>query len=254
MSEPPEYETKARLLREIGQFLYGVAPTRAAIPLDDLYCALPNEPTFNVDAALKKMEANDLLGIELKGPTVRAVAYGKSCHELDCIPQVVLGRDYIYKKFSDAGVHLIVTDANSDEAGGTGYFCADFPNQIITAAHVLADRTVTGILDHSGNHIPLVGNLTGYGDSSLDLGALECQMPANINPIRVEWGTSDVGASLTVMGYPQIALHTPVFTIRLRSCILSQRNIHPHGSHSLFQAPLTQAAVAVLYLIAAVLR
>jgi len=72
MSEPPEYGTKATLLGKIGRFIYGTSPQREAIPVDDVYAAFPGKETFAVDFALKKMETQDLLSLELKGPKVRA--------------------------------------------------------------------------------------------------------------------------------------------------------------------------------------
>jgi len=211
MSEPPEYASRATLLGKIGRFIYGTSPPREAIPMDDVYTALPGEETFAVDSALKKMEAQDLLSLELKGPKVRPLGHGKVCFEQGCIPEVVLGRDYISKKFSTAVVHIIVSGLDGEESGGTGFFCADYPDQIITAAHVLSDRTVKNIRSRFGDEIPLTGGTVRIGGNGLDLAALECQMPAGIEPIRVEWNLSAVapGAGLTVFGYPKIALHHP---------------------------------------------
>jgi hypothetical protein len=211
MSEPPEYASKATLLGNIGRFIYGSSPQREAIPIDDLYNAFPHEETFAVDSALKKMEAQDLLSLELKGPKVRALGHGKVCFEQNCIPQIVLGRDYISKKFSTAVVHIIVSGLNDEESGGTGFFCAEYPNQIITAAHVLSGRTVKNIWTCFGERIPLMGGAVRIGGNGLDLAALGCQMPTGIEPMRVEWNLSAVGpgAGLTVFGYPKIALHLP---------------------------------------------
>src|SRR6266481_5253801 len=206
MSEPPEYASKAILLGNLGRFIYGSSPQREAIPIDDLYSAFPDEETFALDSALKKMETQDLLSLELKEPKVRAVGHGKACFEQNCIPQVVLGRDYISKKF-----HIIVSGLDDEESGGTGFFCADYPDQIITAAHVLIGRTVKNIWSCSGEEIPLTGGAVRIGGNGLDLAALECQMPARIEPIRMEWNLSamPLGAGLTVFGYPKIALHLP---------------------------------------------
>jgi Trypsin-like peptidase domain len=105
-----------------------------------------------------------------------------------------------------------VSGLNDEESGGTGFFCADYPDQIITAAHVLSERTVKNIWSCFGEEIPLTGGAVGIGGNGLDLAALECQMPTGIEPMRVvEWNLSAVvpGAGLTVFGYPKIALHLP---------------------------------------------
>lgn len=211
MFEPPEYASRATLLRKIGRILYGASLQRESIPMDDLYNALPTEETFAVDSAVKKMEAQDLLSLELKGPRIRALGHGKACFEQNCIPEVVLGRDYISKKFSTAVVHIIVSGLNDEESGATGFFCADYPNQIVTAAHVLSGRTIQKIWSRFGEEIPLTGGAIRIGGNGLDLAALECRMPPEVEPIRVAWNLNAVslGAGLTVFGYPKIAWHFP---------------------------------------------
>ncbi len=157
---------------------------------------------------------------------------------------MVLGRDYISKKFSAAVVHIIVSGRNEEESGGTGFLCADYPDQIITAAHVLNSRTVKAIWSRSGEEILLTGGGVKIGDSGLDLAALECHMPAGIEPIRVEWNRDAVvlGAGLTLFGYPKIALHLPSLYSQRLNCIRLRRNIRRRGSRSLFPAPHTRVA------------
>lgn len=211
MSEPPEYSGKAVLLGNIGRFIYGSSSQREAIPMDDVYDAFSSEEMAVVDSAVKKMEAHDLLLLQLKGPTIRPLGHGKVCFEQNCIPELILGRDYIYKKFGAAVVHIIVLDAHNEESGGTGFFCADFPDQIITAAHVLEGRTVKNVQSLLGEEVPITRDTATIGRNGLDLAALECQMPAGIEPIRIEWKPSAlaVGSALTVFGYPKIAGHRP---------------------------------------------
>ena len=211
MPEPPEYAGRAVLLGNIGRFIYGSLPQREAIPMDDVYEAFLSEEMSAVDSAVKKMETHDLLLLQLKGPTIRPVGHGKACSEQNCIPELVLGRDYIYKKFGAAVVHIIVLDANDEESGGTGFFSGDFPDQIITAAHVLEGRTVKNVQNFLGEEIPISGDAVTMGRDGLDLAALKCHMPAGIEPIRIEWKPSALapGSGLTVFGYPKIAGHRP---------------------------------------------
>jgi S1-C subfamily serine protease len=211
MSEPPEYAGRAALLVAIGRFIYDCSPQREAIPMDDVYDAFRSEEVSAVDYAVKKMETHDLLSLQLKGPIIRPLGHGKACSEQNCIAEVVLGRDYISKKFSAAVAHIIVSDAQGEESGGTGFLCADFPNQIITAAHVLDGRTVKKIRTILGEEIAFTGNTITIGRDGLDLAALQCHMPAGIEPIRIEWKPSALaaGSELTVFGYPKIAGHLP---------------------------------------------
>jgi hypothetical protein len=196
-------------LAGIGRFIYGSSPRSEAVSIDDVYSAFHGEETSSVDSALKKMDTRDLLSIELKGPRIRPLGHGKACFQKDCIPEVVLGPDYISKKFSPAVVHIIVSGLNDEESGGTGFFCFEYPDQIITASHVLRGRTVKRILDRFGNEIPMTSDAVKMGSNGLDLAILECKMPPGIEPIRVEWDESAVtlGNGLMVFGYPKIALH-----------------------------------------------
>jgi hypothetical protein len=233
MSEPPEYATQAALLAGIGRFIYGSSPHSEAVSIDDVYNAFHGEETSLVDSALKKMEARDLLSIELKGPRIRPLGHGKACFQKDCIPEVVLGRDYISKKLSAAVVHIIVSGLNDEESGGTGFFCVEYPDQIITASHVLNGRTVKKILDRLGNEIPMTSGAVRTGSNGLDLATFECKMPPGIEPIRVEWEESAVtpGNGLMVFGYPKIALHYPALyqsTAELHS--IAQKYLSAHNS------------------------
>ncbi|HWW16833.1 MAG TPA: serine protease [Candidatus Dormibacteraeota bacterium] len=211
MFEPSEYATRAALLRGIARLIYGSAAQREAIKIADVHEAFPEAKADAVDSALKKMDALELILIELEGPMIRGLGYGKACFERDCIPETVFGVDYIAKKYRNAIVHIIVGEPNGEESGGTGYFWADFPNHLITAAHVLDGRTVKRIEDSSGNVLELTRGPIRVGPGDLDLATLECDMPSGTEPIRVEWNPDSAapGAGLIVFGYPRIAFHLP---------------------------------------------
>jgi hypothetical protein len=208
MSEPLEYANKAALLRDIAEFLYGRA--RDCIAVDDVYKALPLERSEAIDFALKKMDALELISLQLREPVVRTLGYGKTCFEQGCVPEVILGADYVAKKYRGAVVHIIV-EGDAGESGGTGFFWADHPDHIATAGHVVSGRKILRIEGNDGSSIPVVSGDFRVGSGDLDLAVLECKLPGSVQPIRVEWRPDAVslGAQLIVFGYPKIAFHHP---------------------------------------------
>ena len=207
MSEPPEYASKAALLRNIAEFFYG-SRQGDPIPLDDVYVAFPGEREGLIDWALKKMDAFELVSLQLKKPLVGMLGFGKSCFEQDCIPELILGPDYVSKKYRSAVVHIIV-EGRDGESGGTGFFWADHANQIVTDAHVVRDRKILRIEDCYRNPIRFDNGAVRIPSDDLDLAVLECEMPGSIEPIKVEWRLEAAapGVKLIALGYPKIALH-----------------------------------------------
>jgi len=211
MSEPSEYASKASLLRGIAEFVYGSSHRRETVTIDDVYKAFPHEKGFAIDYALKRMDSFELISLELKGPVVRPLGHGKTCFEQNCVPEIILGLDYVAKKYKAAVVHIIVSGPNGEESGGTGFFWADYPNRVITAGHVVDGRTLKRIEDGEGNVMPITDNGVRSASDDLDLATLECDMPDGVEPIRVEWRPDAVslGAELIVFGYPKISFHHP---------------------------------------------
>jgi hypothetical protein len=212
MSEPVEYAGKAVLLREIAKLVYGL-PRQAteAIPIEDVYDALPEERASAIDSALKKMDALELISLELKKPSIRTLGHGKACFEQNCVPEVILGADYIAKKYRKAIVHIIIERSDGVESGGTGFFWADYLHQLVTAGHVVNGHRIKRIEDSDGNSIAFTGEQVKVGPPDLDLAMVACEMPAGVEPLRVEWKINAVslGAGLIVFGYPKIAFHHP---------------------------------------------
>jgi hypothetical protein len=209
MPEPQDYEESAALLRQVAAFLYGSSKPRPSITLEELYAGLGLD-NLAVDPLLKKMESNGLISLDLRGLRMGFLGKGKVSFERDCIAEVALGRDYITKKYMAAVVHIIVEDAEGQEAGGTGFFAADPRDRIVTAAHVVSGRRIKRIDDRLGNQLPFRdGRTMAPGD--LDLATIECGMPSDVEPIRVELeeNAASLGAELIVFGYPKVASHMP---------------------------------------------
>jgi hypothetical protein len=212
MPEPQEYQKTAALLRAIAEILYGSRHLKSSITVEDLHNRLTNEDSLAVDSSLKRMEQSGLISLDLRGSRIGLLGHGRTNFERGVIAEIVLGRDYIVKRFSKAIVHIILEESlDRPSASGAGFFSADYPDSIITAAHVLADRKVERIEDKDG--VPISTKITSIrlGANNLDLAIAKCKMPDDVEPLRVEWDRMAVSplANLIVFGYPQIGFHLP---------------------------------------------
>jgi S1-C subfamily serine protease len=207
MPEPAEYERQAILLRRIATVLYGLPRPHPVVPLEELYAQFPSENDSEIDSLLKRMENRDLLVLKLKGAEIGLLGHGKARHEQNCVAEMVLGPEYIIQKYKPATVHIIVEGKETDESGGTGFFTADLPHTIITAAHI-AKRKILRIENAFGEEIAFGGSVRLPTDD-LDLAILDCEVPDGIEPIRVEWSPTafSEGAEMRVFGYPQVGGH-----------------------------------------------
>jgi S1-C subfamily serine protease len=209
MPEPQEYSKLAPLLKRIATILYGSPIPSSSVSVEDLYKQMPDDDTFEIDSTLKQLESQRLLSLSLNGHRIGLLGNGKAVFEQNCIAEKVLGRDYIIKKYRSAIAHIVVEGQTTDQTSGAGFFCTDFPNVLVTAAHV-AKRKIITIEDVSGAVLTSSGQVKIPSDD-LDLALLDCEMPAAVEPIRIEWNPKAVseGASVIVFGYPKIAGHFP---------------------------------------------
>ena len=224
MPEPQEYEKSAILLRRVASLLYASPKAENSITLEHLYQEFSEEDTLPVGSALRRMEHHGLLELELKGSRIGLTGTGKSAFAQNCVAEIVLGQDYIAKKYRSAIVHIIVEGTDTPETGGTGFFSVDFPNAVVTAGHVVTPR-ILRIEDTSGSTLSLQGE-PKFAPGELDLAILECPMPSGIEPIRVEWNSQAISsrADLLIFGYPEIAFHHPsLYQARAELHTISQK-------------------------------
>jgi hypothetical protein len=209
MPDPQEFERAASLLRRTAAVLYSSPSLETQVSLETMYQAMPQEDKPAVDSTLKKMERHDLLALPLRGEIVGKTGHGRTIFEQGCIAEVVLGFDFVAKKYEPAVVHVIVEGTQTQETGGAGFFCADLPGMIVTAAHI-AKRRILRVEDLSGTTLPSPGKPV-IPDGDLDLALLPCEIPAGLEPIRVDWSEDRIsaGSELLLFGYPKIALHHP---------------------------------------------
>ena len=212
MPEPPEYERQAALLRRIGALVYGDPRRSGPFSVEEIYRAMDREDELAIDAALKKLERAEVISLDLRGAKVGLLGHGRSLCASGAIAEVVLGRDYIAKRLGPAVVHIIVKNSSGDESGATGFLPA-FPwKSLVTAAHVLREKTLVKIVCSDGSEIrrehcdpPL------YGPDDLDLAIVRCEPPTGVDPIPIEWRKRSASplADLITFGYPRIAWVQP---------------------------------------------
>src|SRR5579864_5602648 len=207
MPEPEEYSKTAVLLKRIATILYGSPSSSLSVSVENLYNQLADENRFEIDSALKQLEGQRLLSLSLSGTQIGLLGHGKAVFEQNCVAEKVLGKEYIIKKYRSAVAHIVVEGTITDQTSGAGFFCTDFPNKLVTAAHV-AKRKVLKIEDVFGTTLTTSGKYKIPSDD-LDLALLDCEMPAAVEPLRIEWSPQAIseGASVIVFGYPKIAWH-----------------------------------------------
>ncbi len=114
--------------------------------------------------------------------------------------------EYVAELYGAATVHITVTGANGENAG-SGFFSAEYPGWIVTAAHVLLDRQILRIEDLRHEVIaspPFDNPLLPENGTNPDLALIRCACPDQITPIRIEWRRDLIRPMdrLLVLGYP----------------------------------------------------
>jgi hypothetical protein len=121
----------------------------------------------------------------------------------------MFGEIFVAQKYSRAVVHIIVRNPDGQEWGGSGFFVRQPANCIVTAKHVLENRTLLRVEDREGNSICDGSAVKHFGPEKLDLAMIECQLPEGIHPFRIEWREDAFGQldRVLIFGYPPFAGH-----------------------------------------------
>lgn len=200
----------AARLERLTDFLYGQDYPNNRVSFEQVTAALADENAERLRQSLRKLSARELIyfdgqnTIELYGP-------GKLLHVGRCVPEYVLGFDYIAEKYRDAVVRIVVRLANGDPAAGSGFFINDPPDRIITNRHV-AENEITQIEDRDGQvlHAGECHRILAHEDD-VDLGVIQCPKPANVAPLKIAWKRDSIWpmAEVLVLGYPVVGGHVP---------------------------------------------
>jgi len=191
------------IINRIVRFLYG-QPAGQLIRLAQIYAVLPGLDEGEIGEALHRMRDQHLIESTFQNDAVRLVQDGRDAWNDGSIVQQTMGMQYVGTRYGNAAVHIVVT-SNNGESGGSGFFSADYPGWIVTAAHVLRERDLVRILNRHGD-ILAVPPLQTLLHADTDLALLRCNCPGGVNPIRVEWRHDAIQPMerLLVLGYPAI--------------------------------------------------
>ena len=172
--------------------------------LAQVYAALAGREAVEIDEVLDRLKAQRLIRATFQRDAVQLTPDGAAAVADDCVPELILGHQYIAERLGPAVVHIIVTNANHDESGGSGFFCADFPGYIATGAHVVQNRNILRI-EKSTREVIARGPLNAIaGPNSADIALIRCEQPAHLVPIRIEWRREALQPlqELLIFGYP----------------------------------------------------
>lgn len=207
---PEAFGPLAARLERLTDFLYGQDYPNNRVSFAQITAALPDENVEALRQSLRKLNGKELIYFDGQN-NVELYGLGKYLHAGGCVPEFVLGFEYVAEKYRDAVVRVVVRKANGDPAAGSGFFINDPPNHIITNRHV-AENEVTQIEDRDG-HVVHAGNCHRIlaPEEDLDLGAIQCQQPANIVPLKIAWSRGSLRpmAEVLVLGYPLVGGHLP---------------------------------------------
>jgi hypothetical protein len=202
---PPE-----EVLDTVAGFLYGSGHSGTTLTIEQIRDQLPALSSPQIEDALQRLDDTRLLRVSINAQTVELLASGKVAFELGCVPEMVLGEQYVIERYADAVVHVIVQTREGNEAGGTGFFAENFPGWLITAAHVAnGTNTVLRVESRDGSVICEGQRGLRMGPEELDLILVSCpgfDCPA---PLRIDWRENSISQldKVLIFGYPPFAGH-----------------------------------------------
>jgi S1-C subfamily serine protease len=194
----------SELIYRIAQFLYEQPP--GLVRLAQVYLALPGRNEGEIGAVLHRMRDQRLIEATFQNDALQLSAAGREAWNDGSIVELTLGIEYVAERYGPATVHIIVTGANGENAG-SGFFSADYPGWIVTAAHVLLEREVLRIENQLHEVVAGPPFETLLPANGLDLALIRCDCPDGVNAIRIEWRMDAIRQmdSLLVLGFPAYA-------------------------------------------------
>ncbi len=195
------------LIYQIGAFLFDKLPGELVSP-EQLQQGLTAQGLTAHDAAtlgtaLNLMIREGLIDASIQRDLVRLSLEGRDSWNDGSIVEVALGMQYVAQRYGPATVHIVVR-GEYGEAGGSGFFSADYPGWVVTAAHVASLELLS--ISNGNDIIARPPFEKKVGPDGLDLALIQCPCPQGINPIRIEWGKSRIKPmdELLVLGYPPL--------------------------------------------------
>jgi S1-C subfamily serine protease len=211
MNGAQNYPEVCQRLGQVAAALYGGVPSRDEVSLRKIYDCIPDLSPALIDTALQQLASKDLVALNNRG-TVVLSGYGKETYELQCIPEVCLGPQFLRWKYGDAVLRLVVRDPHTgDQAAATGFVISEPPNCVVTAKHVIVGKEVLTIEDRNGNRLVEPPIRPVLGPDDLDLAFIDLTRRLPVEPLRIDWDENGAQPQslVLVLGYPYIPFHAP---------------------------------------------
>lgn len=128
------------LIQLVAAYLSG-RPREELVRLPQIYRALAGREAVEIDEVLDRLRAQRLVRATFQGDAVQLTPDGVTATADGCVPELVLGQQYITERLRPAVVHVIVQTQDHDEAGGSGFFCARTILGTSQPQHTLSETT-----------------------------------------------------------------------------------------------------------------
>jgi S1-C subfamily serine protease len=215
----------------LGKMLYEGATGQGRVAVKKVLKRLAGWPSNVSDLAIQKLLDAHLVARNLQGDFLVLVPEGKMAYESDCLVELASGWDYVVKVYRGAVVHVIVVREGS-EASGSGFFTSDFPDCVLTAAHVTDGAERIHIETEEGERLA-EARAPESTSTVNDLALVRCPKPPDVKPIRLEWNHElvPIPCDVLVLGTPRVPVHLTGFSA-VRAQIQSLRTGYLSGRQS----------------------
>lgn len=204
------FAPRAARIQLLSDSLYRLAGAGNIVELNQILEQIRNEDPASIAQLLRKLDAMEIVdfdGME----RIRLRVAGKTYYDEQCMAEVILGLNYSDEKYSSAVVRIVLRKPDGSAVSGTGFFVNDPPNHIVTNRHVVDGNTIVRIEDLNGRPVREGELPKVLGPEDLDIAAIECPIPRDLVPPRIDWTPNSVRPldEVLVLGYPYVALHQP---------------------------------------------
>ncbi len=186
------------------QSLYG--PSGRDLLRDDLLALQSKHLSVWIEPAIEKLRKADLVVAGFLETSIKRTGIGLKAFLSETYLALALGKDFILRITRPSIVHIIVSGKKKKETGGTGFYCADVGNRLVTAAHNVLDREILKVENANGTilHSPPIA--VHAFDEKLDLAILDTMAPQGTSCLKVEWDKDEILplTPLYVVGFPQV--------------------------------------------------
>ena len=202
------------VILRLSELLYSDAPEAPRIPVVSILGKVAQAERDGLEEAIALFERRGLLALSIDRSEIWLTLLGKESHARGSSVALCLGFPYLCQTLPTSVVAIEVLNDTGDTSMGSGFFCVDTPGWIVTAAHVIQNRRITGIFDSTMERIHGADpDCKSTAPGGPDLAMIRCDIPESGIPLAIEWDLARVNSldSVLVAGYPSIPNHDRAF-------------------------------------------